>query len=53
MVGYITKEGDTLWKLAKCFFASLEDIREINGLESDELTPGTPLLIMKNMDILS
>lgn len=53
MVGYITKEGDTLWKLAKCFFASPEDIREINGLESDELTPGTPLLIMKNMDILS
>ena len=53
MIGHIVKEGDTIWKLAKCYYASPEDIRAVNGLESDELTPGMPLLIMKNMEILS
>lgn len=47
MVGYVAVEGDTLWKLAKKFHASVDSIRSMNQLTSDELKKGQRLLIMK------
>ena len=47
MVGYVVKEGDSIWSIAKEYFSSLDSIRTINHLESDEVTPGEKLLIVK------
>ena len=51
MIGHVVEPNDSLWTLAKMYYASPEDIREINHLEGDELPVGQPLLIMKNMEI--
>lgn len=47
IVGYVAAEGDTLWKLAKRFHASVDSIRSMNQLSGDELKKGQRLLIMK------
>lgn len=48
IVGYIAKEGDTLWSIAKNYFTTVESIREQNeGIE--EINPGDKLLIVKEM----
>lgn len=53
IIGYIIKEGDDLWKLAKRYYTTEEGIMEINGLSSKELKAGDKLLILKeNMSIL-
>ena len=52
MTGHVVTEGDSIWTLAKKYYASPEDIREVNELTGDELTVGQPILVMKNMEIL-
>ena len=47
MVGYVVQKGDTLWKVAKKFYASVDNIKTTNGLTTDELMPGQKLLILK------
>lgn len=47
IVGYVVQKGDTLWKIAKKFYASVDNIKQINGLTGDELMPGQKLLIIK------
>lgn len=42
---YIVQDGDTLWKIAKRFKVSVDEIRSINVLKSDSLKTGTPLKI--------
>ena len=53
IVGYIVKDGDELWNLAKNYMTTIEGIKEINELESDSIKAGDKLLIFKeNMSIL-
>lgn len=53
IVGYIVKEGDDLWSLAKNYSTTKEGIMEVNELGSEEIKPGEKLLIFKeNMSIL-
>ena len=54
LVGYVIREGDDLWGLAKRYHATVEGIRRLNGLEEDTpVKPGEKLLIFKeNMSIL-
>lgn len=53
IVGYIIKEGDTLWDLAKKYHTTEESIRAENNLKEGELTEGDRILIFKgNMSIL-
>ncbi|MCI8400909.1 MAG: DUF3794 domain-containing protein [Lachnospiraceae bacterium] len=52
IVGYVVQKGDTLWKIAKKFYASVDNIRETNGLGGDELEPGQRLLIIKQAERL-
>ena len=47
IVGYIVKEGDTLWSLAKKYMTSEASIRLVNQIEKDVLSPGEKLLIMR------
>ncbi len=48
MVGYIVKNGDTLWSIAKRYYTTIDNIRQINHLENDMLTEGQKLLIVKS-----
>ena len=47
IVGYRVQKGDTLWKIAKKYFTSVESIRTINELRSDEINEGDMLLVVK------
>lgn len=50
IVGYIVKEGDTLWKLAKKYYTTVDKIKEMNGLTSDEIKQGDRFIIIKSVD---
>jgi FOG: LysM repeat len=39
-VYHTVREGDTLWKIAREYRSSVEQIRNLNGLRSNELSPG-------------
>lgn len=53
IIGYVVKEGDELWDLAKRYNTTVEGITEVNELPSEELKPGDKILIFKeNMSIL-
>lgn len=53
IVGYIVKEGDDLWGLAKRYRTTMEGIKEINELADQGLKPGDKILIFKeNLSIL-
>lgn len=53
IVGYIVKNGDELWTLAKRYRTTEEGIREMNGLDANQPKEGEKLLIFKeNMSIL-
>jgi len=50
IIGYIVKPGDTLWKIAKRFFTTVDSILSINNLEDDRIKVGDKLIIMKTVD---
>ena len=53
IVGYIAKEGDDLWSLAKRYSTSVDAIREVNELGEGMPKEGDRILIFKeNMSIL-
>ena len=53
MIGYITKEEDDLWELAKKYNTTMESIAQVNQLSKMELQTGQKILIFKeNMSIL-
>lgn len=46
MVIYFVKPGDTIWKIAKRYKSTIEDIARINNIENpDKITPGMQLFI--------
>lgn len=47
IVGYVTKEGDTLWNIAKKYCTTIDDIRQVNSQVGDEPAVGTKLIIIK------
>ena len=53
IVGYIAKQGDTLWQIGKKYYVPIKQIKETNGLTSDELHPGDKLLIVKTIKTAS
>lgn len=46
--GYIVKKGDTLWKLAKENYTTIEKIMTVNNLENETIKKGDRLLIIKS-----
>ena len=47
---YVVRKGDTLWKLAKRFNTTVEDIAGINDIENPDLIyPGQRLIIVKRI----
>ena len=53
VVGYIIKEGDELWNLAKHYNTTVESIAAVNDLADEKIKTGQRILIFKeNMSIL-
>ncbi len=53
VIGYIVKDGDELWGLAKRYNTTMEGIKEVNEMKDDRLKAGERILIFKeNMGIL-
>lgn len=53
IIGYVVKEGEDLFDLAKRYGTTEESIKEVNGLEKGEVKAGERILIFKeNMSIL-
>lgn len=48
MIGYIVRENDTLWELAKRYRTTRECIRTMNFMEKDEVEFGDRILIVKD-----
>ena len=47
---YMVQPGDTLWKIAKRYRTTVEDILAINEIENPDLIyPGQKLLIIKQI----
>ncbi len=42
---YLIQEGDSLWKISRRFKVPIVDIKRLNKIDSDVLTPGKELLI--------
>lgn len=49
IIGYIAKEGDRLWEIAKENFTTIADIVKTNQLSSEQLKDGDKILIIKNV----
>lgn len=45
LIVYFVKSGDTLWKLAKKFKSTIDEIKKINNIENDKLDVGQQLFI--------
>ena len=53
VIGYIVKEGDDLWSLAKRYLSTKEGIMKVNDLQNENLKVGERILIFKeNLSIL-
>lgn len=50
IVGYVVKPGDTLWKIAKKFYSTVDSIKVINELKDDKIYPGDKLVLMKKVE---
>lgn len=47
---YKVKKGDSLYKIAKRFHISADELKQINNLDDNKLKPGMKLLISKGKD---
>lgn len=50
IVGYQVQPGDTLWDIAKKFYTTIENIKELNSMEGEEVKPYDTLLLMKKVE---
>lgn len=50
MVAYTVDDGDTLWTIAKEFYTTVDNIKEMNHLETDRVKKGEKLLLIKAVD---
>ena len=46
---YVVQPGDTLWDIAKKFYTTTGQIRQVNQLGQDELEPYQPLMLVKEV----
>ena len=48
IVGYVVKNGDSIWSIAKKYYATKESIMKLNNLETETIREGDRLLIVKS-----
>lgn len=49
ITGYVVKDNDTLWNIAKEFKVTMDEITEMNGLEDGGVNKGEKLIIVKKI----
>ena len=49
MIGYIVKNGDDLWNIAKAHRVTIPQIMEMNALTEESVKPGDKLMIVKTI----
>ena len=49
MTGYIVSGGETLWDIAKAHSTTIEEIRQMNQIEGEEIKAGDRLLIVRKV----
>lgn len=49
IVGYIVQPGDSLWKIAKKFHTTVDQVREMNEIDEEEAGAGARLLLIKEV----
>jgi cell wall-associated NlpC family hydrolase len=47
---YVVKKGDNIWRIAKRFNISVDDLKEINELQDNSIKVGQKLYISKSVD---
>ncbi len=47
MAGYHVKRGDTLWKIAKKYYTTVDSIRKVNDIKGIDVKEGDMLLVVK------
>lgn len=52
IVGYVVKPGDTLWKIAKKFYTTVDSIKSVNERNDDTIHPGERLVLVKKVEEL-
>jgi hypothetical protein len=52
IIGYIVKRNDSLWKIAKKYYSTVDNIMAINELSDDRIKEGDKLIIMKRVDVI-
>ncbi len=52
IIGYVVKREDTLWKIAKKYYTTVDNIMAINELEDDNIREGDKLIIMKKVEMI-
>ena len=51
IIVYKVQKGDSLWKLARDYKTTINDIKQLNNLKSDVLRVGDELQIKKNTNV--
>ena len=51
IIVYTVKRGDSLWKLARDYNTTINDIKQLNNLKTDVLRVGDELQIKKNTNV--
>ena len=46
---YMVQPGDTLWDIAKSFYTTTDQIKQVNQLSTEQLQPYQPLLLVKEV----
>lgn len=46
MVGYVIQPGDTLWDVAKEYYTTVDRIKEVNKLTSEDVEEGSMILVV-------
>ncbi len=49
MVGLKLMPGDSLWKIAKQYRTTVDDIRRLNHMDTDSISGGTKILLLKQL----
>lgn len=50
IICYLVQPGDTLWDIAKTFYTTIDTIKDLNHLETDEIKPMDSLLLVKKVE---
>lgn len=50
IIGYVVKADDSLWKIAKNYYTTVDSIKSLNDLSDERIMPGDKLVLMKKVE---